>query len=148
MMGKKMCRQKAEQSIPCWSPWPLSPYFCALSPTIRWQEGAHRRDRITGKETRNKRRGAKSQNLIILCIVSDSENLISTRCCHGTKQKLSLWVDKDTGPDTFSVNSSRDVIFVKWELDSREVVSTPYLFPFLCLLLQFFSHLPLHSPYE
>lgn len=65
-----MCGQKAKQNIPSWSPWLLFPYFYAISLTIRWQEKAHRRDRITGRQTRNKRRGAKPKLCWLFSVLS------------------------------------------------------------------------------
>lgn len=57
-------RTVSKTELPSLIPSDLPPYFYALSLTIRWQEGAHKRDRITGKETRNKWSSTKSQNFV------------------------------------------------------------------------------------
>lgn len=58
--GEKMCGLSARQSFPRWSPLT----FLHISMLYLWPSGDRKRDRITGKETRNKWSSTKSQNFV------------------------------------------------------------------------------------
>lgn len=119
-------------------------HTCALSLTIRWQEKAHRRDRITGKKPGIRGGGKGTKLLVILCIASDSVKLIST----SSKRKV---LHKDRCYMLSSVNSSLCAMFSftlsDWLYEMRiRLIRRLTSSSFFLLLLQLFTHSPFHSP--
>lgn len=83
--GVKICRQSTERTFPRWPLWPLSTFLSSIS----GHQVTGRGDRITGKDTRNRRSGAMRQS------VEFSPN--SPHFCEFDLEPTSLWQKTRSG---------------------------------------------------